>query len=240
MTDLELSGVITGYDEVEVLHGIDIRVESGRLTAIVGPNGAGKSTLLRSIAGLVRVWSGEIFLGGEQISGRKPHHIVNQGVALVPERRHLFPEMTVEENLMLGAYSSRARARHSEKLHEVYDMFPRLRERTNQRASSLSGGEQQMCALARALMANPAVLMLDEPSLGLAPKIIDTVMDHVASLRDSGITVLLLEQRVEAALSLSDFAYVLRNGQVVLAGDGPSLIGSQDLQDAYFGVSDTG
>jgi branched-chain amino acid transport system ATP-binding protein len=233
---LEVKDLYSGYGDLEVLHGVGLTVTTGDVVSVVGANGAGKSTLLRSIAGVVKPTRGSIFVDGVDIAGIPPQKVVTHGVALVPEGRKLFPFLTVEENLRLGAFHKGARSRSKTTLAEVYDLFPRLVERRTQLAGSLSGGEQQMCAIGRGLMARPKILMLDEPSLGLAPIIVEQIFELISNLSKSGLTVLLVEQNVADALEMSTSASVLEQGEITLTGTGAELLNNPSLQAAYLGV----
>jgi branched-chain amino acid transport system ATP-binding protein len=233
---LEVKDLYSGYGDLEVLHGVDLSVTEGDVVSVVGANGAGKSTLLRSIAGVVKPRRGSIFVDGVDIAGLPPQKVVTHGVALVPEGRKLFPFLTVEENLRLGAFHKAARVRSKATIAEVYDLFPRLVERRTQLAGSLSGGEQQMCAIGRGLMARPKILMLDEPSLGLAPIVVEQIFELISNLASSGLTVLLVEQNVADALELSSHASVLEQGNISLTGTGAELLENPSLQAAYLGV----
>lgn len=234
---LEVTGLHSGYGDLEVLHGVDLSVQAGQVVSVVGANGAGKSTLLNTIAGQIPATGGSIVVDGVDITKLPSHKVVTHGVALVPEGRKLFPFLTVEDNLRLGAYHRGARKRSEKTLAEVFELFPRLVERRGQLAGSLSGGEQQMCALGRGLMARPKVLMLDEPSLGLAPIVVSQMFELIRTLSDSGLTVLLVEQNVAEALELSGRASVLEQGSVMMTGTGNELLGSKELQAAYLGIA---
>ena len=225
----------SGYGEMQVLWGVSLRVERSSITVVLGPNGAGKTTLLKTIMCIVRPWRGSIVVDGVEVTWRPPHEKVGMGVSLVPEGRRLFPELTVEENLFLGAYS-RGGDMLWDSLEMVYSVFPRLRERRGQRAGTLSGGEQQMLAIARALMSRPRLLMLDEPSQGLAPKLSIEIMRVLEDLRREGLTILLVEQNVSAALSISDYAYVMEQGRIVAEGDPERIARAEDIRRAYLGV----
>jgi branched-chain amino acid transport system ATP-binding protein len=217
------------------LSGVTLRVEPGEFVALVGANGAGKSTLLRSIAGLVHPGAGLLRWAGDDLRARAPDTIVETGIAIVPEGRKLFPQMTVEENLELGAYAARARAGMRGRLAEMYRIFPRLLERRRQLASSLSGGEQQMLAIARAMMTRPSLLMLDEPSLGLAPQMVSLIFELLADIHRGGIMLLLVEQNVQAALAVAGRAYILESGRIVGEGSGPDLLNDPGIRRAYLG-----
>ena len=233
---LQVQGIRAGYGDLQILQGFDLEVMPGEIVAAVGPNGVGKTTLMNTISGLVRPWEGQIIFQGQDIAGLRPHKIVEAGLVMVPEGRHLFTFMTVEENLLLGAYQPGSRKVMRLTLEEVYELFPRLRERRNQDAGSLSGGEQQMCAIGRALMSKPRLLMLDEPSLGLAPIVVKAVFKLIEELASRGLTVLLVEQKVTEALALSKRGYVVDRGRVVMTGPAPQLLADPQLQEAYLGV----
>ncbi len=224
------------YGDVQALWDVSIAVGEGEIVALVGANGAGKTTTLRAISGVVRVLGGAIRFAGEELSRREPHEIVEMGVVHVPEGRQLWPGMSVEETLQLGAYPGRARAQRDRSMQEVFRLFTRLLERRRQAADTLSGGEQQMCAIARGLMARPKLLMLDEPSLGLSPIMLAEVFETVKRIATEGVTVLLVEQNVEQALTLADRGYVLETGSVVLSGTGAELLGNDAVQKTYLGV----
>ena len=233
---LEVRGLHSGYGDLEVLHGVDLTVARGAIVSVVGANGAGKSTLLGTIAGVVRPTQGSIVIDGVDITGIAAHKVVAHGIALVPEGRKLFPFLSVEDNLRLGAFHKAARSRSNATRDEVYDLFPRLAERRNQLAGSLSGGEQQMCAIGRGMMALPKVLMLDEPSLGLAPIVVEQMFGLISTLAASGLTILLVEQNVADALELSSNASVLEQGLIAMTGSGPELLADPGLQSAYLGI----
>jgi branched-chain amino acid transport system ATP-binding protein len=234
---LELSDVRAGYGRVGVLRGVSLRIAQGELVTVIGANGAGKSTLLKAIVGLLPVASGEARLAGRPLLRARPEQLVSEGVALVPEGRLLFGSMTVRENLELGAYSA-GRARRSavaDGLERVHRLFPVLAEREAQSAETLSGGEQQMLAVARALMSKPKLLLLDEPSLGLAPKVIAEIMSVLDELRAQGVTILLVEQDARMALKHADRGYVMRTGQVVLEGSSAELLADESVRTIYLG-----
>lgn len=236
MALLEVSGIESGYGDLPVVRGIDLVVEEGEVVTVVGPNGAGKTTLLKTITGLVKAWSGSVRFDGRDVTRMPAHLRPEQGLVMVPEGRQLFSFMTVEENLQLGAFGKRSRKLAAQKLDEVFELFPILVERRKQLAGSLSGGEQQQCALGRAVMTLPRLLILDEPSLGLAPILVERMLDLTRSLAASGLTVLLVEQNVHDALEMADRAYVLEQGNVVMSGTGAELLARPDLQAAYLGV----
>jgi len=231
---LAARGLHAGYDDVEVLRGIDVAVRAGELVAVLGANGAGKTTMMRSLSGLLPPRAGSIKLSGSEISSLPAHRIARAGVVLVPEGRQVFPELSVADNLLLGAYFRPGRKAAAE-IERMLDRFPLLRARRTQRAGLLSGGEQQMLALARGLIAAPRVLLLDEPSLGLAPAAIGELFATVAALRDDGVTLLLVDQMAGPALALADRAYVIETGRIVRAGSAAEIAGDAALREAYLG-----
>jgi branched-chain amino acid transport system ATP-binding protein len=233
---LAIHSLEVSFGAVRVLRGISFTVEAGQIVALLGANGAGKTTALRAISGLVPVCSGQVLLEGDDLVGLPPHVINHRGLALCPEGRRLFANLTVNENLLLGGYG-RPKAGRSQDLEWVLATFPRLRERLHQQAGTLSGGEQQMVALGRALMSRPRVLLLDEPSLGLAPLLVSEVFRIITEINQKGATVLLVEQNAHAALDIAHFAYVLENGRLVLEGTGEELLAHPHLQEAYLGGS---
>lgn len=236
MSLLELAGVDVAYGDLPALTGVDLVVEAGETLSVVGANGAGKTTMLRTISGLLRPRRGEVRFEGERIDRLPCHRVVERGVVHVPEGRKIFPSLTVRENLELGSYTRAAKARRAESLGRVFALFPRLRERAAQAAGTLSGGEQQMVAIGRALMTRPKVLMLDEPSLGLAPLLVTEIFRTLAEINRAGTTVLLVEQNTRQALVLSRRGYVLENGRVVLVGSGTELLGNEHVKRAYLGM----
>ncbi len=233
---LEVEALKSGYGEVEVLWGISLRVHPGKMTTIVGANGAGKTTTLRSIMGSVRPWGGRVLFRGKDVTSLSPHAKANLGMVLVPEGRQLFPDMTVEENLEMGGYGPRARKKKNESLAEIYELFPRLKERRKQKSSTLSGGEQQMLAMGRGLMQQPEILMIDELSLGLAPVLAQQLFLTLKKLRDRGMTIVLVEQNVHLALALSDYTYVLAEGRVSIEGESRQVAGMEEVRRAYLGL----
>ena len=236
MSLLELAGVDVAYGDLPALQGVDLVVEAGETLSVVGANGAGKTTMLRTISGLLRPRRGEVRFEGERIDRLPCHRVVERGVVHVPEGRKVFPSLTVRENLELGSYTRAAKARRAESLERVFTLFPRLREREAQAAGTLSGGEQQMLAIGRALMSRPKLLMLDEPSLGLAPLIVKEIFNTIAAINRDGTTVLLVEQNTRQALALSRRGYVLENGRVALVGSGAELLGNEHVKRAYLGM----
>jgi branched-chain amino acid transport system ATP-binding protein len=232
---LELRGLEAAYGDVPALSGVTLRVGEGEIVALLGPNGAGKSTLLGCVSGLVRPRAGSISWEGKNLLTIAPHLIVERGLAVVPEGRRLFGSMTVEDNLELGAFSPRARAARRESLARVFALFPDLRARRRQVVRALSGGQQQMVAVGRALMASPRLLMLDEPSLGIAPQLVRAILDALVEINRAGVTILLVEQNVRAALTLAHRAYILEGGRVVGEGAGADLLGDPHVRRAYLG-----
>ena len=233
---LKLEGIDAHYGDLQALYGVSFEVEQGRVFALVGANAAGKSTTLRVISGLVTPRQGRVVLDGTDLTHIPAHQRVDLGIVQVPEGRRLFPFMSVAENLLLGAHSPRGRAARDETLRSVYTLFPVLEERKGQLAGSLSGGEQQMCAIGRALMSRPRVLMLDEPTLGLAPVLVARIFETVRTINGSGMTILLVEQNVRQALTLAHSAAVLESGHLVLSGQGRELLGDDRLKRAYLGL----
>jgi len=232
---LEIRGLEAAHGDVPALSGVTLRVAAGEIVALLGPNGAGKSTLLGCVAGLVRPRAGAISWDGENLLAVAPHRIVERGLAVVPEGRRLFGSMTVEDNLDLGAFSPRARAARRESLERVFALFPDLRSRRRQIVHALSGGQQQMVAVGRALMASPRLLMLDEPSLGIAPLLVRRILDALVEINRAGVAVFLVEQNVRAALTLAHRAYILEGGRVVGEGEGPALLRDAHVRRAYLG-----
>ncbi len=236
MSLLELRGIEVAYGDLPALRGVSVAVEAGETLSVVGANGAGKTTMLRAISGLMRPRAGQILLEDERLDTLPSHLIVERGVVQVPEGRKIFPSLTVRENLELGSYVAAAKARRREGLAQVFTLFPRLKERERQAAGTMSGGEQQMLAIGRALMARPRVLMLDEPSLGLAPIMVTEIFRIIGEINRLGTTVLLVEQNTRQALALSRRGYVLENGRVVLEGTGAQLLGNEHVKRAYLGM----
>ena len=233
---LELNDIHARYGAITALRGVSIEVQEGELVALLGVNGAGKSTTLGCIAGVLRPWQGEIQFQGGSILGKTPEQIARLGISLVPEGRDIFPSLTVEENLRLGAYTRSEKSEYRRNLGEVFELFPVLKERFQQPGGTLSGGEQQQLAIARALMSSPRLLMLDEPSLGLAPVLVDQIFDLIARLHQRGVTILLVEQNVDRALEIVDRAYVLSTGLVESQGTPQQLRAHADIEGIYMGV----
>jgi len=235
-TLLRVDGIEVGYGDLTAVGDVSLEVREGEVVALIGANGAGKTTTLRAVSGLLPLRRGRIEFEGQRLDGLTSAQIVARGIAHVPEGRQLFPTMTVLENLELGARTRAARARRAESLGGVFDLFPRLRERREQLAGTLSGGEQQMCAIGRGLMACPRLLMLDEPSLGLAPVMVKAIFDDLGRINAQGLTILLVEQNVLRSLQLAHRGYVLENGRVSRSGAGPELLASGHIKQAYLGL----
>lgn len=236
MALLEIKDITSGYGEVQILWGSSLSLEQGKLTCLVGGNGVGKTTLLRTIMGLLRPWGGSIVFAGKDVSHLPAHTKADMGLVLVPEGRQLFTDMTVYENLEMGATSPRARPNFVRNLERVYTMFPRLKERSAQKAGTLSGGEQQMLAVARGIMADPSILFIDELSLGLAPVLVLALFDSLKQLRKQGMTILLVEQNIQMALAISDYGYVIVEGKIILEGEARQLAKDKQIRGAYLGL----
>jgi branched-chain amino acid transport system ATP-binding protein len=232
MAMLEISGLNAGYGRVEVLQGVDLEVGEDEIVALVGSNGAGKTTLLRAVSGVIAPAAGSVRFKGDEIGGLPPEEIVDRGVAHVPEGRRLFAGLTVRENLLVGGYSG-----HTEDIESAVGLFPLLGERLGQAAGSLSGGEQQMCAIARGLMSSPALIMIDELSLGLAPKLVDEIVERLRTVAEDGTAVLLVDQDVDAALRLAARGYVLETGRIVLSGPSAEMLEDERVREAYLSVA---
>ena len=234
---LELKSIDAGYGAFQALFGVSLDVRPGEAVGVIGPNGAGKTTLMRVISGLIRPTRGSIAMEGTDVVTTPPHRIVSLGIAHVPENRRLFPRLTVEDNLKMGAFMPEARAKYAERLAFVFDLFPRMKERRGQLAGTMSGGEQQMCAIGRALMANPNMVLLDEPSMGLAPQIVQEVFEIVKDLNQKEkVTFLLAEQNTNMALKYSDYGYIMESGRVVMDGIASELANNEDVKEFYLGV----
>jgi branched-chain amino acid transport system ATP-binding protein len=232
---LQVENLEAGYDDVQVLWGISLHVDRGSVTTLIGANGAGKTTSLRAITGSIRPQAGRVFFDGEDVTRLSPHAKAARGLVLVPEGRQLFNNMTVEENLEMGAFSTRARHHFADQIEKVFTMFPRLKERRRQKAGTFSGGEQQMLAIARGLMSVPVVLMIDELSLGLAPVVIQQIVTSLKALKQTGVTLLLIEQNVHLALAISDYAYVIAEGRGFTEGESAKVAAMPDVRKAYLG-----
>lgn len=232
---LKIRDLCAGYGKSGVLQGISLDVPAGSVVTLIGANGAGKTTTLKSLCGLLKPTSGHIEFDGQDITGMEPHKVVERGITMIPEGRQLFPFLSVRDNLMMGSYKRQARAKALDKLDEVLEIFPRVQERLHQFAGLLSGGEQQMVAIARGLMADPRLLMFDEPSLGLSPLLVEQMFDVVKTVTQRGITVFLVEQNVYNTLKLADYGYVLENGSIALSGTGEELLVNPHVRRAYLG-----
>jgi len=234
-TLLAAEGIHAGYGRISILHGVTLRVGIREVVSIIGPNGAGKSTTFKVIVGLLHPQQGRVRFDGEDITGRRPDEVLRRGLAYVPQGRIVFPQMTVLENLEMGAYVERDRGRIGEALERVHRLFPVLRDRSRQKAGTLSGGEQQMLAIGRALMTQPRLLLLDEPSLGLSPKFLGVIFDKLAELKAAGLTMMIVEQNAVKALSVADRGYVLELGRNRFEGTGPALLADPDVKRLYLG-----
>lgn len=232
---LKVEHAKTGYNGMPVVHDASLSVEAGTIVAILGSNGSGKTTLLRTLTGALPLMAGSITYKGQSIVGTKSHELVNMGISMVPEGRHLFGKMSVRDNLLMGAYSIRDKAEIERRLETVFKLLPRVEERQSQQANTLSGGEQQMVAIARGLMSNPELLILDEPSLGLMPKLVTEIFDFIKSLKEIGMTVIIVEQNAAATLEMCDYAYVMQNGETILQGTGAELLADEQVKKAYLG-----
>ena len=235
MSLLKVTDLVVSYGGIEALKGISFEVDQGQIVTLIGANGAGKSTTLRTISGLVPPKDGRIYFEGRDITDFNTQKIVETGIAMVPEGRRVFANLTVQENLRIGAYLRKDKAEIEEDINYVYDLFPRLKERSWQLAGTLSGGEQQMLAVGRAVMTRPKLIMMDEPSLGLAPLVVKDIFKIIQTLKGTGMTVLLIEQNANAALHACDYAYVMETGRITTSGTGEELLASEAIQEAYLG-----
>ncbi|MFN8891534.1 MAG: ABC transporter ATP-binding protein [Alphaproteobacteria bacterium] len=233
---LDVRNISAGYGSFRALFGVSIEVRAGEAVGVIGPNGAGKTTLLRVISKIINPESGQVMMQGQDLRQVAAHRVVEMGIAHVPEHRRLFPRLTVEENLRMGAFHPEARRRFAERLDFVYDLFPRMKERRDQLAGTMSGGEQQMCAIGRALMSGPKLLLMDEPSAGLAPVIVQQVFDLVRRIRAEGYTVLIVEQNIQQVLQVVDRAYLLEVGTIKQSGNAADLLASPEIRRAYLGI----
>lgn len=231
---LSIHGLAVSYGHIDALTGVDVQVDEGTVAAVIGSNGAGKTTLLNAVSGLVKPVAGTVHFRGVQLPS-EPHRIVREGLVQVPEGRKIFPGLSVRENLIMGGFIERDKRRFDENLERMYARFPRLKERQHQQAGTLSGGEQQMLAVCRGLMANPSLILLDEPSLGLAPVLVSEVFKLIADIKAMGVTILLVEQNANKALSIADRAYILENGAIVRSGTGKELLSDDSVRSAYLG-----
>lgn len=232
---LKVNNIHTFYGQIEALKGISVEVNEGEIVTLIGANGAGKSTTLKTISGQLHPAEGEVVFQGEKVSGMLSHEVTAKRIIQVPEGRHIFPQMSVQENLDMGAFLRNDKAEIASDMEKVLDLFPRLRERKNQKGGTLSGGEQQMLAMGRAMMARPLLLMLDEPSMGLAPVIVDTIFETIVRLNKEGMTILLVEQNAHMALSIANRGYVMETGKVVLEGPGKELLTNELVRKTYLG-----
>jgi branched-chain amino acid transport system ATP-binding protein len=233
---LRLKDVSAGYGGFQVLFGVSLEVKAGEAVAVIGPNGAGKTTLLRAISKLIGTTGGELEMNGQRYNSAPAYEVISLGIAHVPEGRRLFPRLTVEDNLRMGAFAPAARTHLKERLEKVYTLFPRLKERSGQMAGTLSGGEQQMCAIGRALMSGPKLLLLDEPSAGLAPLVVQSIFEVVRRMRAEGYTVLIVEQNIQQVLRVVDRAYLLETGRIHTSGPAAELLANDEVRRAYLGV----
>jgi branched-chain amino acid transport system ATP-binding protein len=233
---LSVEKIKVKYKQITALHEVSLQVKEGEIVAALGSNGAGKSTLLKSIASQLNPEEGTVLFQGERINGIGPHEVVRRGISLVPEGKRIFAKMSVNENLLVGAYIQKNEKLRIETLDRIFELFPRLRERMKQKAGNLSGGEQQMLAIARGLMSNPKLLMLDEPSLGIAPNLVDRIFETIETIRKSGLTILIVEQHVQDALEMADRGYILQTGKIVFDGKSKDLLESEIVKKAYLGI----
>ena len=232
---LEIKDLVVSYNGIEAVKGISFDVHKGEIVTLIGANGAGKSTVLKTVAGVVKPKNASILFEGEEISGKSPDFIVSKGITLVPEGRRVFPNLTVLENLKIGAYLRKDKKEIQKDIEHVYELFPRLKERSWQLAGTLSGGEQQMLAVGRALMSSPKLIMMDEPSLGLAPLVVQDIFSIIRQINSEGITVLLIEQNANMALKIADKAYVMETGRITMEGTGEELLSNETIKEAYLG-----
>ncbi len=233
---LEVASLDVAYDGMIAIAGVSLEVAENEIVVVAGANGAGKSTLLKAIAGMERLRSGSVTFNGERLDSLPAHQITARGVAYVPENRRLFPRLSVEDNLRLGSYLHRGKPDRDQPLEQIFTLFPRLKERLPQRAETLSGGEQQMLAIGRALMTRPKLLMLDEPSQGIMPKLVDEIFEAVQTIRKTGVTILLVEQRIVESLEIADRAYILQTGRIMLSGQAADIRDNPDVRRAYLGI----
>jgi branched-chain amino acid transport system ATP-binding protein len=233
---LEVENLSAGYGLVQILWNVSFNVNENEIVSIIGPNGAGKTTLVRTVAGLIHTKTGNIRFNGEEIENLPPYEIVKKGITLIPEGREIFPRMTVEENLLIGAYTVDEKAKVSASKQHVYQIFPVLKKKEKALAQTLSGGEQQMLVICRSLMSNPKLLILDEPSLGLAPIVVEKVLDTLRIINEEGVTILLVEQNIRDSLNLADRAYVLEEGKIIIEGEGRKLLANSHIKEVYLGV----
>ncbi|HIZ44964.1 MAG TPA: ABC transporter ATP-binding protein [Firmicutes bacterium] len=233
---LVVKDLVSGYSKMPAIHGVSFKVEEGQVVAILGSNGAGKTTTLKTVTGVLPAMSGTITYKGESLIGVPSHKMVQKGISMVPEGRHLFPKMSIYDNLMMGAYSVKDKSKIAEKLDTIYGIFPILAERKNQLAGTMSGGEQQMVAIGRALMCDPQLLILDEPSLGIMPKLVDEIFEFVKKINKMGVTIVIIEQNAEKTLAFADYAYVISEGETVIEGTAEELMKNDQVQRVYLGM----
>lgn len=228
--------LVAGYGKIPAIHGISFKVEKGQIVAILGSNGAGKTTTLKTVTGVLPAMSGSITYKGESLVGIPSHKMVTKGISMVPEGRHLFPKMSIYDNLLMGAYTIKDKELIKKTLGTIYEIFPILAERKNQLAGTMSGGEQQMVAIGRALMGDPELLILDEPSLGIMPKLVDEIFEFIKRINKMGVTIVIIEQNAEKTLAFSDYAYVIANGETAIEGTAKELMNNDEVQRAYLGI----
>lgn len=233
---LVVKDLVSGYSKMPAIHGVSFKVEEGQIVAILGSNGAGKTTTLKTVMGILPAMSGSITYQGENLIGTPSHKMAAKGISMVPEGRHLFPKLSIYDNLMMGAYTIKDKNKIKEKLDVIYDIFPILAERKTQLAGTMSGGEQQMVAIGRALMCDPKLLILDEPSLGIMPKLVDEIFEFIKTINKMGVTIVIIEQNAEKTLSFSDYAYVISDGKTVIEGTAQELMNDDQVQRVYLGI----
>lgn len=233
---LKVEHLKAGYGGIAAIFDVSLQVKEGQIVSLIGSNGAGKSTTLKAITGVIKPMGGIVQFRDEEIQNTKPNIIVQKGIVMVPEGRRLFPKMTVQDNLIMGAYLNRDKNRVKQQLEEIYDLFPRVKERLKQLAGTLSGGEQQMVAIARGLMSNPQLLILDEPSLGLMPQLVQEVFDFIIRIREMGTTIVIVEQNVVETIQISDYVYVIKNGETILEGEREVMLNNDEIKKSYLGM----
>ena len=233
---LVVKDLVSGYSKMPAIHGVSFKVEEGQIVAILGSNGAGKTTTLKTVMGILPAMSGSITYQGENLIGTPSHKMAAKGISMVPEGRHLFPKLSIYDNLMMGAYTIKDKNKIKEKLDVIYDIFPILAERKTQLAGTMSGGEQQMVAIGRALMCDPKLLILDEPSLGIMPKLVDEICEFIKTINKMGVTIVIIEQNAEKTLAFSDYAYVISDGKTVIEGTAQELMNDDQVQRVYLGI----
>ena len=233
---LVVKDLVSGYSKMPAIHGVSFKVEEGQVVAILGSNGAGKTTTLKTVMGILPAMSGSITYQGENLIGTPSHKMAAKGISMVPEGRHLFPKLSIYDNLMMGAYTIKDKNKIKEKLDVIYDIFPILAERKTQLAGTMSGGEQQMVAIGRALMCDPKLLILDEPSLGIMPKLVDEIFEFIKTINKMGVTIVIIEQNAEKTLAFSDYAYVISDGKTVIEGTAQELMNDDQVQRVYLGI----